>query len=397
MNKKRQALQRRYNLLAGRHLCHLLGCRFRKETPGEIPDEALWDEILRISRRHGLASLSYQAAMAGEEPPYDDLRESWERAADRDLVRSFRRSIAREEIEGRFRKDGLDLVPLRGLVLAEGYSAPEHRDTMELDYLVREESRKDAASRMKSLGYRLVVREGHRDLYARGTLWVRLHRRLLPDGSPWAPLFRNPWNRSREVLPGYWRLDEDLHALYALACFRTGYLQGSSGLRDLTDLWLNRSGRPLPRTALPAGKDVRELLAFGELMEDLAARLFEDRPLEAFQEDQLAYLLSMGCYASPEGRARQGIRELLEEGTPSGKARRRYLKERILPSREVICLRYPRAHYHRPLYQAYLALRLLEAAGNLPAHFRELRALARTGRAGAGKPGEGKPGERKKR
>lgn len=156
----------------------------------EPPD---WNQLLALAKSHGVLPLFYKR-FPGQLPPLyaKHYRESW--ANSHSLSREF------EAILGLFARGGVEILPLKGPVLAQLlYGDVALRPSDDLDLLVRPEDFPRAEALLIEAGFEPTgfADDYHRDFHRNG-VFVELHFGI---ASPSAPQFdlSGAWKRARSV------------------------------------------------------------------------------------------------------------------------------------------------------------------------------------------------------
>jgi Uncharacterised nucleotidyltransferase len=164
----------------------------RHEAPAPSPTLD-WDKLLQLAQSHGVLPLFYRARNNQlPERFINHFRERW--ALSLFLTREL------EELLHEFGRAGIEILPLKGPVLAELlYGHVSLRPSDDLDLLVRPEDFSRAESLLMKLGFEPIgpPDDYHRDFGRNGT-YVELHFGV---ASPSAPNFDLPgaWMRARTL------------------------------------------------------------------------------------------------------------------------------------------------------------------------------------------------------
>ena len=275
---------------------------------------------------------------------------------------------------------GVSYILLKGAALRDLWPSPWKRTSCDIDILIHPDDATRAADALcGELDYR-VKSLGHHDhsLYAPNGVHLELHFSLALNMQADAVLAR-VWEYATPAAEGSaYRLDPAFACLYLAAHHAAHLLSGGGGLRPVADIaFLWRATPPDPHRiealAAEAGLTdflladiaVGELLLGGNAPTSTAAALME-------------WLLAGGIYGDPDRRA--AIRRTAKGGRARRRARRRYLRSRLFPSRRALSVAYPvlrRAPVLLPFVWCHRLLRIL-FGGRLRVTLRRLRAAKAT-------------------
>ncbi|MEI3230367.1 MAG: nucleotidyltransferase family protein [Gordonibacter pamelaeae] len=119
---------------SGLYLAHLVDCALHGAAPEVLPEGASWEEVHALAARNGMEGASWRAAaLAGDVP--SELRRRWAAEADMTLLRLLRFDAEREQVLSAMAARGLSYLPLKGVLIAGYYPAPEMRSMADNDIL----------------------------------------------------------------------------------------------------------------------------------------------------------------------------------------------------------------------------------------------------------------------
>lgn len=248
------------NLMDAREAFDLL-CQFLNFNTGEDDLRRLvgsltpqdWQELLQAGRQHGVLPLLHHCfrdlkeASPLPEPALESLRSAYLNATGRNMVMLHHAG----SILQAFKQHGLDVIPLKGLYLAEAvYPAIGLRTFSDLDLLVRRSDLDAALHALQETGYRLTTWYDPADpnqdikhlppLEKEGWPLVELHWSILEEDAPFPVDVEGIWQRAvparvagADVL-AMDKLDLILH----LAIHNTYQHKLRGGLRSLYDIAL---------------------------------------------------------------------------------------------------------------------------------------------------------------
>lgn len=210
--------------------------------PPEKPEEVSWRDILLLSEKHSLAALTYSALSRLEKKPDKETAEKWEHAYRVCVHADIQQEFAWEEIKERFSKEGIKLLPLKGILLKSLYPEPAFRSMGDLDILYEEKDFEKIKALMRESGYEYRTESAgsnHQIFFRPPVTTVELHRALLNDTSPFAEYYKDVWRRALPTAePFVCRLSREDEYIFLLIHGHKHFSGAGSGVRTVLDFWL---------------------------------------------------------------------------------------------------------------------------------------------------------------
>lgn len=169
------------------------------------PDDADWDEVLRLARRHGVIPLLHRRVKGRSGVPEWVALECRE-AYSNNAFRNFILYSEFSRVLGAFAAKGIPVLLLKGAYLAEAvYGDPGLRPMSDLDILVREKDLEQVTDLLKEIGYYMgeEEEEDHHHLppfVKEGAVPVEVHWRLAPGHAPYRIDMEEVWSKSSRAL-----------------------------------------------------------------------------------------------------------------------------------------------------------------------------------------------------
>ena len=226
--------------------------------PPEKPKEVSWRDILLLSEKHSLAALTYSALSRLEKKPDGETAEKWEHAYRVGVHADIQQEFAWEEIKERFSKEGIKLLPLKGILLKSLYPEPAFRSMGDLDILYEEKDFEKIKALMRESGYEYrkeSAGSNHQIFFRPPVTTVELHRTLLNETSPFAEYYKDVWRRALPTAePFVCELSREDEYIFLLIHGHKHFSGAGSGVRTILDFWLylKRYGKELDRKYIAA-------------------------------------------------------------------------------------------------------------------------------------------------
>lgn len=304
----------------------------------EVPPDADYGALLRLSAFHDLAHLVYFAQK--DDPAFiaSNSFDEFKKHYDISLLRQAKKEIAAEEIASALNAAGVPFIFLKGTVLMSFYPEPWMRTSSDVDILVRSEDHPRAADALVAAGMTRLSASMHDiSLTSRSGFHVELHdtlieQRRLPRA---AAVLDGIWDHAAPVgeTDSEYALDGAMFYFYHIAHMVKHFESGGCGVRSFLDLTMlaSREGYGIAN----AEKFLREggLLKFAESAEKLAAEWFSGAEADPALRGLSEYVIEGGLYGTQEHGT------LIRRRKSSGRIA--YYAKRAFPSYKRMTVGYP--------------------------------------------------------
>lgn len=204
-----------------------------------LSQEFDFDAVFACLKTSGLLNAGYIGAcncgISKELPQMKELFAAYCRS----VIYSQQQLQQAQKLYSAFEANGVDYMPVKGLVLKGLYPNHELRPMGDGDILIRLEQYPVICQIMKSLGYQQGKETGHELPWYKKELKVELHKRLIPSGNgELSRYYDNAWVFARETRAHCYCMKPEDHFVYLFAHFVKHYCSGGIGLRHILDLWL---------------------------------------------------------------------------------------------------------------------------------------------------------------
>ncbi len=343
----------RFDLL---YIPHLLACALHDTQPMDKPEGISWETLHSICHRHAITATVYPALTKLAHPPEDLAK--WREESQQSLVKQLTFDAARGEIYAKLEEQGINYLPLKGIVLQNYYPKAGMRMFCDNDILVDEHHIEDVQQIMWDLGY-----DGHsdptscHDIYKRApTLNFEIHKWLTPKTSNFHTYWSDIWQRANHISGHlYTQRDEDYY-LFFICHFYKHFITGGCGIRNALDLYilLEKLGDKLDWSYINQELEELGLTQFTREMEALSQTLFHQSAqlvqLDETQWQQYLDLMEAGAYGTQK-------KVIQRKYAQSGRSKLGYLLWRIPPTYKYSCTHFPITEKYPILFVAgYLPL-----------------------------------------
>lgn len=331
------------------YIPHLLACALHDTVPMDKPPELSWEGLYEECHRHSVSATVYHA-LAKLNPPPSNL-DKWREAYQMSMVKELTFNAARGEIFDVLDREGIDYMPLKGVILKDYYPKVGMRMFCDNDILVDEHKAKQVEQVMRGLGYEgRNVPVSNQDVYKKQpVLNIEIHKWMVQKKSPQYSYWEDVWNRAIPVSGhGYRQRDED-YFLFFLSHFYRHFSTGGCGIRSLADNYqiLHHLGDKMDWDYINGELEKLKLTQFNQKMRQLTMMLFQD-PNQLPQLDE--EMGELYCEVMESGTYGTHTKNVSRSFQASGRSRVGYVLSRILPSYAYGCTFFPILSQYPVLY-----------------------------------------------
>jgi len=310
------------------YLFRLLRAVLNNEQPPELPENASFEAIFKLSDFHSIANLAYYGVEKLERKPDAELIKKWAEIRDREIMRDIIQSAELEQLTAKFTAEGIRFITLKGTILKTMYPQSDFRTMGDIDILIDPENRIKAGEILVSMGYKPDEHEEvNHDVYFKPPVMnIEVHHTLFSSTrDAFAVLFQDIWSKAEIISGERYKLKPDYCFAYVVAHAMGHYKWGGTGIRSFMDLYFYRkkAGNTLDMKYIRdmfASIDETEL--FDELLE-LSDVWFNNAVPTKKNLETAKYILKGGTYGTFENQVIRGM---------EGKSKWAYLRERLFPS-----------------------------------------------------------------
>lgn len=206
-----------------------------------------FEETVREAARHGVENLLFYGLRAAGFTVKDPKMKSLLHTVGENIFVNENQVATANSVCEAFEKNGIDYMPLKGLLLRELYPAAEMRTMGDVDILIKTEQYPAICDLLTALGFTPVLESVYELVWQKdNTLYLELHKSLFPTYDvDFHTEFGDGWNRAvRQGDTCRYALSLEDNFVYLLTHFAKHYLDGGIGFRHLADLWVYLQAHP---------------------------------------------------------------------------------------------------------------------------------------------------------
>ncbi|MBR5569914.1 MAG: nucleotidyltransferase family protein [Oscillospiraceae bacterium] len=245
-----------------------------------------------------------------------------------------------------FDANGIEYMPVKGVLLKALYPKPDMRIMGDADILIRLEQYEKIRPIMESLGYTEKLESDHELIWTHPSLYLELHKRLIPSYNyDYAAYYGDGWqlgHPSTENPCRYEMTDED-QMIYLFTHFAKHYRDGGIGIRHLLDLYLYRKAKPNMDIAyLERELKKLQLDVFHAHIVKTMDVWFDGASADEMTDTITDFLFGSGSFgAKVTQRVARGVRNKSKNGGGAKQVRARFWLRVIFLPYGQMCTKYP--------------------------------------------------------
>ena len=322
-----------------KYFISLISAAVNGSAPPEPPEDTDWRALYAFAKLHQVEALICSSIERSEVSLPDGAAGLFEKAQLTAITHDQTQRGEAGKILESFEKNGIDCIPLKGLIMKTLYPAPFLRSMCDLDIMFRPEDSEKVNETLTALGYTATSLGGNPETYEKTGKFVEIemHKALIRDKTDH---FAKTWDRAakREGYEHIYDMSREDFYIFMMAHLRKHYIGNGTGLRSVLDIFLyeRKYGDSLDREYI---ENQFKLSGFGDFPEQIirtADIWFAGKPDDPELRDMQKHLLSSGAYGFNKFSRDEYISDKIRE-----KGRAGYILSLVFPSKDVMTDKYP--------------------------------------------------------
>lgn len=325
------------------------------------PDFSI-EKAQSVLKHHGVQAMGYMGAVNCGVARNDPAMQTLFTAYRQSMIISQHQLTSAQKLFSCFEENGIDYLPLKGLIMKHLYPYPELRPMGDGDILIRVEQYPQIRQVMLSLGYQEKQESDHELPWVSAGLYVELHKRLTPSAD--ADLFRyygDGWKFAKPLSGSRYEMSDEDFFVYLFAHFAKHYRGGGIGCRHVVDLWVYRMKHPgMDESYIQSQLKVLGLDVFYGYILSVLDAWFSDLPFDERSALITRRIFENGVWGTAENLyISENLRSAADSGSlKSGKWK--LIIRRIFPDYEQMKYRYPGLKGKRILLPVFWVVRIFD-------------------------------------
>lgn len=324
-----------------------------------------WNEIHKISTRHGIKNLVAYAVLGGNYPDVDEnLKDDFKKSMYLNMCTDIDQQKESESIFESFERARLKYMPIKGLHLKKVYPSSDMRRMCDLDILIEKDKLDEYKEVMSSLGFVFKKDSINECVYLKNkNILVELHRYMVkPSNDDLFAYFDTGWNFAKKTDGneyGYELSLEDEY-VYLIAHFAKHYRNAGAGIKAVIDAYLyEKTYGDINWQYIYEQFKRMNIYDFAVNVQKLGRVWFDEEESDDITEIMTEFIVKSGEYGTAlNSAAAESVRD--DSANKSENKRKSYLKL-IFLDKNGMKTKYPVLKKHPYLLPVFWLYRIAEA------------------------------------
>lgn len=290
-----------------RQLLEMIKFSLGKGKAPELRVETDWGKFYRICKFHKIQSMVCPGIqkLPKEQQPPEEILKKFQEAESMEIARDAVQAFSQEELLEAFEKEGISVLPLKGILMKRFYPVTSMRMMADLDILYETGRGKEVEAVLTDLGYYCDHRDSHHDVFFRKPFMnIEMHHCMIGEDSLLDAYYEDIWKRARqeEGKSHIYRLSWEDFYIFMIAHMAKHFQGGRCGIRSIVDMWLfsDRMKESLDWDYVRKELEKIKLAQFERCMCDLVSVWFEEKAETEFYAQLTELLMQSGIYGTVE-------------------------------------------------------------------------------------------------
>lgn len=211
----------------------------------KLSDDFSIAKLMPLIKAHDLHALCYYGALeCGISSDTEEMQSLFEQVCSHIFVSELQKKIA-GKIFTLFDDNGIEYMPLKGILLKELYTYPEMRAMGDLDILIKLEQYPKIKELLVAREYTEVTESDHELIWMKKNIHIELHKRLIPSyNKDYYAYFGDGWSLAVPEYGTRYKMDDEDQLIYLFTHLAKHYRNGGIGIKQMVDLYLYRKSKP---------------------------------------------------------------------------------------------------------------------------------------------------------
>ena len=169
-----------------RQLLEMIKFSLGKGKAPELRVETDWGKFYRICKFHKIQSMVCPGIqkLPKEQQHQEEILKKFQEAESMEIARDAVQAFSQEELLEAFEKEGISVLPLKGILMKRFYPVTSMRMMADLDILYETGKGKEVEAVLTDLGYYCDHRDSHHDVFFRKPFMnIEMHHCMIGEDS----------------------------------------------------------------------------------------------------------------------------------------------------------------------------------------------------------------------
>ena len=202
---------------------------------------------INIAKKHNILNIFYEGAIKSGISSNEPLLLALYNDLVKNVVIDLHQTSAAKILMDIFESEGIDYLPLKGLILKPLYPKTEMRTMGDADILIKIEQYPKIESILEKNGYTFKYESDHELVWTCSSLFLELHKSVMTSyNKDFYGYFGTGWSLAQRISDGSSRYEfknEDFY-IYIFVHFTKHYRISGIGIKHILDLWVYKEAYP---------------------------------------------------------------------------------------------------------------------------------------------------------
>ena len=280
------------------------------------------------------------AANSGVEIP-SEIEEKMNRVALDCLMYDQCQKYVFSEIKSLFDKNGIDYMPVKGLIIKKLYPSSDMRSMGDGDILIRLEQHDKIKELMKDIGCTFKCESAHELVYNKNGVCIELHKLLIPPyNKDYHEYYGDGWKRAVCKQGTAYALSDEDHYIYMFTHFAKHYRDGGVGVIHIADFWVFERSKSLNFDYIRGELQKLQLLDFFDNIRATVDVWFNGKEATEISDFITSRIFKNGVWGNSESKAAASAVKTAKASSEKGIAFKRTVRV-LFPRVDEMKFKYP--------------------------------------------------------
>ena len=313
--------------------------------PHKLPDNAELAKVFQTAKRHGVDVMVYYGALLCGVDKNDPIMQDEAMRVYQSISVGETQMAAVRRIADALEAQGVDHMPLKGVLMKALYPHPEMRRMGDADILVDCAKYETVRAIMNGFGYTEQYESDHELVWKKKTVTIEFHKRLIPSyNKDYYQYYGDGWKLAK-LMGGFtarYKMDACDEMIYLFTHFAKHYRDSGIGIRHIVDLWVYEKNHPdMDRKYIRNELKKLQLLEFYENIIRTLRVWFENDPQDEKTEYITQFIFTSGEFGRTHNSQLSSALKQAKGGRSEYAIKRKRVFHALFPGYSDMCKLYP--------------------------------------------------------
>lgn len=274
-------------------------------TPAVVSEEFDAEAAFAFAKKQSLVPLVYYGLENSQIELSEEVSAKLDNAVLSHFVVDQQQQAAVAKLQDEFEENGIDYMPIKGVLLRHLYPKTEMRPMGDADIMIRVEQRDSVVKVMEDNGYKFSHETEHELVYKKGKVLIELHKCLIPSRTKdFYEYYKDCWSFAKpdENSRHRYNMSDEDHLVFLLTHFAKHYRAGGVGVLHMADFYLYLKNKCVDNAYVRRELEKLSLLEFYDNVVSTVECWFNGGPNSDITEFITHRVFSNGLWGTVETR-----------------------------------------------------------------------------------------------